>query len=118
MANVKIPPPLEKDELLEKMREFDRGFTKLNWTKHSKDQLIERRIRTPHVMYLFRNAHAGYKLKKTEESTRPEEGLYKYTVCGTVYGDRRSEPAQKICVVFIPSNTICAVKIITVYLEK
>ena len=83
----------------------------VTWTKHAKERLQKRRIRTPQVMYLFAHAH---KLIKVERSTRTDEGFYKYTICGTVYGDTLAEPEREIC---IPSNKNLATRIITVFLR-
>lgn len=70
---MRSPPSLNEQQLSEKLHECAEGFMELVWTKHAQEQLVERRIRTPHIMYLFGHAHT---LKKVENTSRTHAWFY------------------------------------------
>jgi len=63
------------------------------------------------ILYLLRHK---FELISLDETTRSDEGLYKYKIAGYT----PNSGGKRICIVIIPSLERCAVKLVTVMWEN
>jgi hypothetical protein len=103
---VPLPEPWTPAQATERIRAMASadGFS-LTLAGHAEDQMEERALWTPDVMYVLQN---GFVYGPPEESTR--KGFYKYTMVSPTPNSNRRE----VKIVVIPSISAPAAKVVTV----
>lgn len=103
---VPVPEPWTPAQATERIRRIagEDGFC-LTLAGHAEEQMEERGIWTPDVMYVLQN---GFVYDAPEKSTR--KGLYKYSMISPTPNSNRRE----VRVIVIPSMQSAAAKAVTV----
>lgn len=98
-------PPLEPGAATECLRALVGPDLELVLTKHSKEQMAERRLLVGDILHILKN---GFVYEEAQKSTRP--GYYKYRMeCTAPNSNRRT-----VRIVVIPSPEDNLIKVITV----